>query len=165
MIDKKAANQFYRDVIYGRSRLDEQSAAEYHLSPQALAEIESRCNPRPSPNCRYCGEMVSEADYAVTHSYWRAIMDVSHKACEAKGRADEAYECQLIDADCNDCKHFRRGSRALYRGDKANTEDGEYVRIHVQKDAFHGHCCKLNKPTTAFVNFASGHPCFEHRRD
>src|SRR2546421_532208 len=43
----------------------------------------------------------------------------------------EAYECQVVDADCNDCKHFRRGAL-------------------VAKEAWSGHCLKFDRETRAY---------------
>ena len=116
-------------------------------------------------SCRYCRKSVSEDQVTITQSYWSSIWQVSHKSCDQQGRKDEAYECQILDADCNDCKHFKRGPRYLYHGDKTKTEEGyEYTKILVAYDIFHGECLRFNKITTAFVNMASGHECFEHRR-
>jgi len=55
---------------------------------------------------------------------------------------------QTIDADCNDCRHFKRG---------AMKKVGWLTR-------FSGHCLKLDVPATAWPTQYSGHPCFEHRR-
>jgi hypothetical protein len=55
---------------------------------------------------------------------------------------------QTIDADCNDCRHFKRGTM---------TKAGGLTR-------FDGYCLKLNVPATAWPTQYSGNPCFEHRR-
>jgi hypothetical protein len=68
-----------------------------------------------------------------------------HKECKAEQRAYEAYECQKIDADCNDCGYFKR------------EKTGKTHAI--------GQCLKFNKPTKAYAQFASGHECFVHRKD
>ena len=60
---------------------------------------------------------------------------------------EDIIEMQKIDADCNDCKHFKRG---------------EFVRLVALK-AFDGHCMKFNKPTRAYPVQYTGHECFEHR--
>ena len=55
-----------------------------------------------------------------------------HKACKQQAMKDEAYECQVIDADCNDCRHFDRdtsyrapketpGSARRFRADASST--------------------------------------------
>lgn len=95
--------------------------------------------------CRYCGKPASAADAAVTHSYWSAVAFTCHKACKVDGDKQEAFECQCLDADCNDCRHFQRGQR-------------------LGKWASEGLCLKFNRPTKAYPNFCSGWPCFEHRR-
>lgn len=129
--------------------------------------------------CRICCELCESAERSdFLTAYWRAsgfpICKTHTKEERRKFQIEEAYECQLIDADCNDCKHFKRGARMLSRGDLVYLKDhvdknfraeGDYSRIVVQYDCFHGHCLKFDKYTPSFVNFATGHPCFEHRRD
>ena len=96
-------------------------------------------------SCRYCRLEISASDKAVTFSYWSAIKYDCHKSCKQDGERQEAFECQILDADCNDCRHFVRGSL-------------------VKKSSFNGHCVKFNKPTKAFPKQSTGHKCFEHRR-
>ncbi len=97
-------------------------------------------------NCRYCGEPVTDvANAAITHSYWQGIPFICHSACKDKGVKLEAYDCQVIDADCNDCKCF--------------------VRSHmVGKDVWAGHCQKFDRETRAYPKKWTGRECFEHRR-
>ena len=68
------------------------------------------------------------------------------KNCKEEGKKLEAYECQKIDADCNDCKHFLR---------QDNKSNG----------IWHGFCNKKQVNTVAYVNFCSSNECFEHRKD
>lgn len=122
----------------------------------------------PYPCC-ICGVLCESEESSDFYStYWSALripICKIHSPIECREyQKQEAYECQLIDSDCNDCKHFKRGSRNLYRGDKVKTQDGEYNRILVAHDVFCGRCQKFDKPTIAFVNMATGHECFEHRR-
>lgn len=56
--------------------------------------------------CRYCGQ---EGADVKTVSYWSSIPDFCHSYCKLPGERQEALECQLIDADCNNCKHYQRG--------------------------------------------------------
>ena len=98
--------------------------------------------------CRYCKEELG-GNKIPTRTYWHGrknIKPYSHPECKAGGEAKEAYECQVIDADCNDCKHFSDRKR-------------------ISKTAFKGQCLKLNTEVNAYPNFASGHECFEHRKD
>ena len=94
--------------------------------------------------CRFCKKGDTDDVY---FSYWRAIKFPCHTACKAKGVAEEAYECQLIDADCNDCKNFRRGRQTKTKG------------------CWYGWCDKKDIDVVALVNFASSYDCFEHRKD
>lgn len=95
--------------------------------------------------CRYCSKPVAPADAVVTHSYWQGMKFVSHKACKVAGEKAEALECQTIDADCNDCRHFRRGQL-------------------VGKEVWSGHCQKYDRETRAYPKKWTGRECFEHRR-
>ena len=61
---------------------------------------------------------------------------------------EDVIEMQKIDADCNDCRHFKRGA----------------MRKGLGIACFEGNCLKLDKPTLAWPMQFSGHPCFEHRR-
>lgn len=97
-----------------------------------------------APNCRYCSKPVEESEVVMTASYWSSFPDICHAVCKDAGEREEAFECQKIDADCNDCKHL------------VSTYDGPEVRK--------GNCLKFSKPVTARPNFCSNLPCFEHRR-
>lgn len=79
--------------------------------------------------------------------YWAWGEYPCHKSCKEEGYKQEAYLCQCIDADCNDCKFFQRG---------------EYVKPPYK--CFRGYCSKLNKPTVAFAVTATNHECFVHRK-
>lgn len=120
--------------------------------------------------CRICGGAIATKQDAHFHSaYWTSFkfpICNNHTSDERREyQRNEAYECQVIDADCNDCKHFNRGYRALNHGETTKTEDGNiYTKILVAHDIFHGFCQKLHRPVMAFVNMATGHDCFEHRR-
>lgn len=106
--------------------------------------------------CRYCNKPLhtekehqlfdlGEAVTVPTFSYWSAVKFHCHKECKKAGESLEAYECQSIDANCNDCLHLERLTN--YNNVKGS-----------------GWCKKLNKPCQAWVNFATGNPCFEHRK-
>lgn len=73
---------------------------------------------------------------------------VEAKAFDAQLSPDSVMEMQIIDADCNDCRHFKRGK----------------MREGLGVACFEGHCLKLDKPTLAWPMQYSGHKCFEHRR-
>ncbi len=62
--------------------------------------------------------------------------------------AEDIIAMQTIDADCNDCKHFKRGEFHRSPG----------------LDWFEGHCMKFDKDVHAYPMQFSGLPCFEHRK-
>lgn len=119
--------------------------------------------------CRYCNQPVDVlgTDYTYTVAYWHwghcdKERFLCHKSCKVVKQ--EAYDCQLIDADCNDCKHFQRGKLAELLISMTKTPDGRWVEIPHQPDLFYGHCLKFNRPTVAQPNKWTGMECFEHRR-
>lgn len=102
--------------------------------------------------CALCGN--SDCDDYVPVYWNNAIIDIEdgniilhrrvHKDCKSEQRAYEAFECQTIDADCNDCGYFKRERN---------------YKVHAT-----GKCLKFNKLTKAYPQFASGHECFVHRK-
>ena len=61
-----------------------------------------------SRNCLGCKKPVSQADAVVYGSYWGGYKNICHRDCIAEVSRLESFECQLIDSNCNDCKHFNR---------------------------------------------------------
>jgi len=73
---------------------------------------------------------------------------VEAKKFDAKLTPDDLLEMQTIDADCNDCRHFKRGP----------------MRKGLGITCFEGHCLSFDKPTLAWPMQFSGHECFAHRK-
>lgn len=91
--------------------------------------------------CRYCKESIDKIEDAViTSSYWTNANTkfICHKDCKKQGEAKQVYECQKIDADCNDCFYFNRPK---------------------------SWCKKFDKLTKAYTQFCSGYECFVDRKD
>lgn len=99
----------------------------------------------PSSICRYCKQHINPEDYAITYGYWHPFWFSSHISCKSEGYKQEAFECQTLDADCNDCVCFVR-------------EKSE------AKNNCPGNCGKYNKLVFANSNFCSNLLCFEHRK-
>lgn len=112
--------------------------------------------------CRYCNQPIAPADETHTFTYWAAVRYPCHKQCKVEGIRAEAYECQLIDADCNDCKHFKRG-KLIERWLSCMINDAPAYCL-TRMGIVTGHCLKFNRPTTAQPNKWTGLECFEHRR-
>lgn len=117
-------------------------------------------------SCRYCDQPVTvESEASVTLSYWQSVPFICHKKCKDAGVKQEALDCQTVDADCNDCRHYRRGKLAPKMITKTKTKDGRIVDLIFQPNIIiEGRCLKFNKPTVAQPNKWSGFECFEHRR-
>lgn len=116
--------------------------------------------------CRYCEHAFQEGEIVVlTRSYWNQYPFYAHEDCKKDGERQEALDCQTIDADCNDCRHYKRGILEPKTVSKLNTPDGRTVDLIFQPNVFiNGTCLKFNKPTLAFPNKWTGRECFEHRR-
>lgn len=118
--------------------------------------------------CRYCNQPVEPKDAVATYAYWDTGPKAQrqtfwcHARCKDDGIKQEAYDCQLIDADCNDCKHFQRGQ--LEQRMLSCLVDGKPSMRLVNMGFIHGHCLKFNRPTIAQPNKWTGMECFEHRR-
>lgn len=115
--------------------------------------------------CRYCHQPVTETESVPTFSYWWSLEFLCHKACKEAGEKQEAFDCQIIDADCNDCRHYKRGKLAPKVVSKLKTPDNRWVEVtHQPNIIIGGHCLKFSRPTIAQPNKWSGLECFEHRR-
>lgn len=114
-------------------------------------------------NCRYCNLPVESP--VKTLAYWNQTPDVCHAECKAAGERQEAFDCQTIDADCNDCFHYQRGKLAPKLESRLKKPDGTKVLVTHQPNIFiGGRCLKFDKPVNAQPNKWSGLECFEHRR-
>ncbi len=86
--------------------------------------------------------------------YWftkQQQIQLGHTDCSGcpEMSPQDIIEMQKIDADCNDCKYFKRGE--FHKG--------------IGLDWFDGYCLKFNRPTKAYPTQFSGWECFEHRRE
>ena len=86
---------------------------------------------------------------ATVRCYWSNGVRPDGTKIDARHTPEDIIEMQKIDADCNDCAHFRRGKLAKWPG----------------ITMFEGRCAKFDKPAKAFPVQYSGHKCFEHRRE
>ncbi len=70
------------------------------------------------------------------------------EAFDAQLTPEDITEMQTIDADCNDCRHFRRGAMRWVPG----------------LTIFDGHCLQFDRPTRAYPMQFTGRGCFVHRK-
>lgn len=70
------------------------------------------------------------------------------------------YELQLIDCNCNDCKHMVRDLSKLEK------HKHTYKGTGLKDGLNYGDCVKLNKPVSFIPNTCQldTQECFEHRR-
>ena len=119
-------------------RLNEQELREYLLLKKSgggnIGIIDNKC--------RYCGKKLDQDNFIISTTYWWPTWQpCCSEECKKAGEAKEAYECQKIDAACNDCKHFKR------------------------IEGIHGICSLSGKKITTWRNMAELNDCFEHRFD
>lgn len=97
--------------------------------------------------CRYCKQLIDNESKELTYSYWSncfkqgPIWYICHKNCQKDGYKDEVYECQKIDANCNDCTFFERKKICI------------------------GWCMKYQKEVISSNDLFQGNDCFIHRKD
>lgn len=115
-----------------------------------------------NPTCRYCAGPIWPGQGVLTLAYWHQTPDVAHRACKLPGEKQEALDCQTIDADCNDCAHFRRG--AVVKAWLSDMQDGQGTLRLVSMDRVTGYCVHFHKLTLAHPHQWTGLPCFIHRR-
>lgn len=114
--------------------------------------------------CRYCNQPIN-SNPDKTRSYWSAIEFDCHAGCKVAGERAETLECQTVDADCNDCKHYQRGKLAPKVVSLLHRKDGTTAEVvHNPNIYIGGTCSKFNRIVTASPNKWSGLECFEHRR-
>lgn len=113
-------------------------------------------------SCRYCNKPVEAKDMTSTLAYWSGQTYTCHKDCKEAGLKQEVIECQTIDADCNDCIHFKRGE--VVKRLLSCMENKKPSMKLVNMGVINGHCLKFDRPTQAFPNKWTGRECFEHRR-
>lgn len=108
--------------------------------------------------CRACDGDIAADDFDIHVGYWTPnLWFPIHKGCAQTYRSAEAYECQLIDRNCNDCRHFKRGQTAKVVADVSRLLLPR-INEHV------GFCEKNQAQVFASPNHCTGMPCFEHRK-
>jgi hypothetical protein len=113
--------------------------------------------------CRYCnGLFAVQSQPVVTLAYWNQNRFVCHAVCKKEGERQEALNCQTIDADCNDCRHFRRGE--IVYAWLSDMQNKKKITRFVNMGCITGFCIKFRKLTMAYPHMWTGRPCFEHRR-
>lgn len=101
----------------------------------------------PSRMCRACKKDVLPDDFDVFVGYFTDVWYPCHRQCREGQTRYEHRECQMIDMNCNDCRHLRRKPMAS----GVQVLSGECVRL--KKDVSF-------LPRTCMPQNAS---CFEHR--
>lgn len=114
------------------------------------------------PVCRYCHERIFYGAVN-TSSYWGRFPYKSHVQCLKRGYEREAYLCQKIDCDCNDCRYFIRDTGRKVRGGSGAVWSGRCC-LPTRPDS--PHLFLKNWPVVeARPNFCSMMPCFVHRKE
>ena len=120
-----------------------------------LGEQESASKYFIQGKCVACGEPnVDDVHY----TYWNACWKPIHKKCKQEYAKEEAYECQSIDANCNDCKFFK--PKEKHKGIGSSWRTGECLKDNSYLNLFPDKYIAYAQP-----NFAQCNNCFRHRRD
>jgi len=108
--------------------------------------------------CCSCKKEIKEDDFAIGYGYWEPRPFQCHKWCKDKHEKKITIECQIIDADCNDCKYFKRESN------KPEKDEGDKRFPFPSLEGFPGNCLKHSVKVYAHSNYAQGYKCFKHRK-
>jgi len=141
--------------------------------------------------CRFCDKRIEPQDLSFVNAYWSGhgsyissfehrgeIIHVAaerkfpcHRSCKRAGYRREAFDCQCIDAACNDCKHFQRdGTYAKpdnpFLGPERPSDEDQriYLLKLIAAGSHFGTCLKFGKPVATNSQRCEMMPCFEHRR-
>lgn len=127
----------------------------------------------PIKTCMFCKGKL-DGNKVPVFSYWQPFKHYSHPECLKQGEQEEAYKCQKIDADCNDCGYFQRLKKidkGIFKG-KCLNPDGQQLGSRWALGGTFGIPRLTDKKidlkddeVAAFPNFATGRPCFVHRQD
>ena len=139
LIKEIPTREKWKDEFLAKNGLEPIKYTEYDITPdQFWYDF--------SDKCRFCKGQLTKDTITKVSSYWSVLVCACHKECKVKGMSEEAYDCQMIDADCNYCKWFIRGKGGMTGG------------------AGKGHCWIDWTETTCQSNSFSGKSCFEHRK-
>jgi hypothetical protein len=137
--------------------------------------------------CGQCDKTITEEDFDYFAAYWTPhIWRPTHKHCKEAYKSEEVWDCQTLDANCNDCKHFKRGKNKsvlteehaflgvdiwTHKKEEEIYGDVWHNQFHAKRRAkigdevgFNGFCEKKKISVMAHPNFATGYSCFEHRK-
>lgn len=140
--------------------------------------------------CKHCGKEITSDEFDYNASYWTPnTWRPYHKSCKKDAVTQEAIACQTIDANCNDCKYFKRGEveseltedhsflavkfwienseeRRWIKGDEEIVKDLTLTRLAKigDKVRFNGFCEKRNIAVHAQSNTSTSYECFQHRK-
>lgn len=162
-MDNKNKRKIYLDLCYGDlswNAVEKQYGKEF--TKKFLLN---------GTSCRYCKKAVNREDAEITTTYWWPRYSLSHKACKTQGEQSEAYECQTIDANCNDCRYFNRkhnaGNGVYYGACKKPVERGSKKPYWFNELPFKWRKRSLWREgyqVRAESNYATGYECFVHRK-
>lgn len=113
--------------------------------------------------CRYCNLVVIQADACIYSAYWTPHTKyIVHKNCINELTKIEAYECQKIDRDCNDCFYF---DRKIDTHSIETSIEIQFTLLFPKINSTKGVCNKYKSLTFAYPNTCTLMPCFIHRKD
>jgi len=108
--------------------------------------------------CRYCKKELSEENFEFSTTYWSPMLApcCNNNACKESGEKQEAYECQNIDKNCNECKYFERI-------EFSSNIIAQTANIFGNIGCYIGECKQKKIKVGANRNIFQGMDCFVHR--
>jgi hypothetical protein len=172
---KKYLERFRGNINDGKKKAD----VDFLLSNSILTK-----------DCKHCGEEIKAEDFDYSAGYWTPnLWRPYHKSCKKEAASKEAVSCQTLDANCNDCKCFKREKieseltkahsflavkfwverkeeRRWMVGDAEVVKDLALTRLAKIGDrvGFNGFCEKKNIAVHAQSNTSTNYECFQHRK-
>lgn len=153
-MNKKLKKQIYNKLCL-KEELTDKEKKEYDLFIESGGNIGLIKN-----TCCHCGKKLKEV-FIIT-SYWTPMWKpCCSEKCANEGYKKEEFECQKIDANCNECKFFKR--ECFDENTKPQTHNlfqpiGCYVGTCLNKKSKY-----FNKKIGANRNLYQGMECFVHR--
>ena len=149
-MDKSTENKLFKEIClaYPISSPSGWLASKAGISQERASEI--LLSWIVTNRCRRCDAALSEV--VVGSTYWSAKKQpFCSDTCKRLDEVECVYECQKIDANCNECVHFKREELQKVPG--------------IPGGVWHGQCLKKGVPTEGISRWYQGHECFEHRKD
>jgi len=160
----------YYEECFGKTEITDDVSFDWIMQNESLSDYKKASilikdfTHRKEPVC--CGKKIEKDDFDVAIGYWSPDFRPVHKGCKKRWEQEEAYACQKIDANCNDCKFFKRDiSAKIVDVPKEYQDNIKHKFLFPPIQGYKGKCEKFNVDVYANAKVATGMDCFIHRKD